>query len=139
MARAEPGMFWDRANVRVIEKPPEMPIARVRYWDLAGTDDESGGKDPAWTAGVLMSQLRDGTVVVEDSARCRRDPGGVEEFFAEVAAADTAAYGRIDQVIEQDPGQAGKFEVATFRKNFPDHDIRSWRPTGDKVTRFARP
>jgi predicted phage terminase large subunit-like protein len=129
-------MFWDRAWITTrLERPPAMPMARLRYWDLGGTED-SRGRDPAYTAGVLMSVQRDGLVIVEDVARCRKDPGGVEEFFGEIAGADAARFGGVEQFIEQDPGQAGKFEISAFQTRFPQHDIGCWRPTGDKVTRF---
>jgi hypothetical protein len=39
----------------------------VRYWDKGGSEDE----DAAYTAGVLMHKLNDGTYVIEDVARGR--------------------------------------------------------------------
>lgn len=137
MATAEPGMFWDRAWVTErLVRAPDLPKYRVRFWDLAATDDESGKKDPAWTCGVRMSMLHDDTIVVEDVARCRKDPGGVIEFLGETMAADKASYGNIDQVIAQDPGQAGKFEIETLASHFKSFNVRGLRETGDKVTRF---
>jgi len=138
MARSEPGMFWDRGWIDdYLDEPPKQVRRRIRYWDLAGTDDESGKKDPAWTCGTLMSETVQGRIVVEDVARCRRDPGGVEDFFEETAAADLERHGRIDQWMEQDPGQAGKAEIHSYRRRFGDRfDVMAIRPSGDKVTRF---
>ncbi len=109
---------------------------RVRYWDLAGTPD-TGDNDPDWTAGVLLTREAD-RKVWEHLSMTRDTPGKVEELVVETARADppgTIVY------IEQDPGQAGKAQVAHYKDLLAaegiacDHMI----PSGPKATRAELP
>jgi phage terminase large subunit-like protein len=56
-----------------IEKLKVLPVfdtskitSSVRYWDKAATDDN---EDAAFTAGVLMHAMKDGTFVISHVAR----------------------------------------------------------------------
>lgn len=135
MARPAPGTYFKRQWVDMVDAPPPGAIRRVRYWDRAGTDDVEGD-DPDFTAGVLMSLGHDYRVTVEHVARCRLNPPETEAFIGWTFAQDKAAHGNIDQVLEQDPGSAGKFELSSYRRKFAEFCVRGRRPTGDKVTRF---
>lgn len=135
MARPAPGMFFKREWVEMVDAPPHGAIVRLRYWDRAATEKKDGN-DPAWTAGVLISLGHDKKVTVEDVVRCRRNPAETEAFIGETFEADKETHGNIDQVLEQDPGSAGKFEIASYRRTFKDYSVRGKRPSGDKVTRF---
>jgi predicted phage terminase large subunit-like protein len=135
MARAAPGMFFKREWCEMTDAPPTDAVLRLRYWDRAASEKKDG-TDPAWTAGVLMSIDRGKMITVEDVARCRRGPAETEAFIGWTFDQDKETHGKIDQVLEQDPGSAGKFEVDSYRRRFKKHSVRGRRPTGDKVTRF---
>jgi predicted phage terminase large subunit-like protein len=136
MARPAPGMFFRRAWVTLLDAPPAPQRARIRYWDRAATEPNKDNQNPDFTAGVLMSQSDNGRVCIEDVARCRREPAETEAFIVEVMKADKEAHGKIPQVLEQDPGSAGKYEVRNYQERYPQFDIQTRHPTGDKVTRY---
>ena len=52
---------------------------RVRYWDLAATEQKEG-VDPDWTAGVLMA-VEDGAYQVQDVQRFREGVKGGEKLY----------------------------------------------------------
>lgn len=135
------------SSVWFAAEDPQPWAHRVRYWDLAGTEPGANNEDPDWTAGVLVAHdptrrrwtLPDGSNIfagrfqVQHVARMRGAPGEVENLILRTARADGP--GTI-QVIEQDPGQAGKSQVAHYRKLL--HSIasfREWRPSGSKIVR----
>lgn len=99
---------------------------RVRAWDLAAT--KGGG---AFTAGVRMS-VSNGTYYIEDVVRLRGSAAEVEAAIRNVARAD----GRATQIsIPQDPGQAGKAQVAAFARALAGYNARFSPETGDKMQR----
>lgn len=135
MARPVPGMFFRREWCQMVDEPPADAVVRLRYWDRAASEDKDGS-NPDFTAGVLVSLDRRHRVTIEDVARCRLEPAETEAFIGWTMAQDKQNCGAIDQVFEQDPGSAGKFEVFSYKRRFTDQHIRGRRPTGDKVTRF---
>lgn len=100
------GLFFKREYFadKFVDAAPAEVLARVRYWDRAATQ---GGGD--WTVGALVSKTPDGLIWVEHAARAQLDPGGVEALLR--TTANTDGHGVI-QCLEQDPGQAGKVEIA---------------------------
>jgi predicted phage terminase large subunit-like protein len=70
----------------------------------------------------------------------RANPGAVEAFIVATAELDAAEFGRgeVLQVLEQDPGSAGVYEIRALVKALRGHAVKAQRPTGDKVTR-AKP
>lgn len=150
MVRAEPGMLFDRRWVTMIDEPPENPFARVRYWDRAGSDDLEA-RNPDRSAGVRMSLLDDGDMVVEHVERFAKGPAETQRRICERARRDVLEVQLREQVIEQDPGNAGKVEVAVYEQLFAELTERddptdrgfslgistkAVRPTGSKVDRF---
>ncbi len=85
---------------------------RVRYWDLAATDD--GGD---WTVGVLLA--RDNTTgmfYVEDVQRFQLSPGERNQRIRAVAEADAARYrNEVLIFIEEEPGSGGKEQTYQFK------------------------
>ena len=80
----------------------------VRAWDLAATA-AGEGRDPDWTAGIKVGRTEAGGFVVLDVRRLRGGPYEVAEAILQTARLD----GRDVQVgLPQDPGQAGKQQVA---------------------------
>lgn len=98
-APREGGMFKVDA-FQIVDMPGSERALTVRYWDKAGTD--GGG---AYTAGVRMSLLEDGTFLIEDVVRGQWSAGKREKIIR-----DTAAHDGSDVTIwmEQEPGSAGK-------------------------------
>lgn len=105
----------------------------VRAWDLAATR-KIGTRDPDWTVGVLMRKTVEGSFVVADVVRFRGGPEIVRQSIINVAAQDGASV-RID--LPQDPGQAGKAQVADFTRALQGYKVTSSPETGDKATRAA--
>lgn len=105
-----------------------VPAARlikrsVRYWDKAGT--EGGG---AYTAGVLMHELHDGTFFVEHVVRGQWSALQREQRIRQQAELDNRVR-MIDTYVEQEPGSGGKESAEnTIRK------LRGFKVYADKVT-----
>lgn len=100
---------------------------RVRGWDLAASKTSTS----AYTAGVRVSMLN-GIYYIEDVARERGSPGDVERLLKATALSDGLSTAIS---IPQDPGQAGKAQVAAFAKLLAGFNVRFSPETGDKMTR----
>jgi predicted phage terminase large subunit-like protein len=146
MARPAPGLFFRRDMFlgKYLGAVPADVIMWVRHWDLAATpsDKDTGvaDKGPDWTAGVLVGIRRDYTYVIADVARARVGPDEVESYVAATADLDAETYGdrKVLQVIEQEPGSAGKIAVHSMMKALRGHWCDYERPTGNKIER-AKP
>ena len=99
----------------------------TRGWDLASTKD--GGD---WTAGGKLGQTPDGRWIIGDVTRLQ---GGAHEVEAAIvnAAGRDGSETRIS--IPQDPGQAGKSQVAYLTSKLGGYAVSSSTESGDKVTR----
>jgi predicted phage terminase large subunit-like protein len=130
--RPAAGLMFKREWFGVVEVPPADVAFRIRYWDRAGTDPEAG-KDPDWTAGVMVSRERGtGLFYVEDVIRFRGQPHEVEKRILNVASQD----GRNVMIgLEQDPGQAGKADVSHLIRALAGYNVKAYPATRDKVTR----
>ena len=141
MARPAPGMFFRRDWFRVVDIPPAV-VARCRYWDRAGTEAPDRRtnelKGPDWTAGLRMARMADGNMLIEHIERFRGEPAEVERRIKAVAERDQQQVGPTVVVLEQDPGQAGKFEAKHYLRELEQYEVRAIPPQGDKITR-ARP
>lgn len=104
-------------------------VRQVRYWDLAGTE---GGGD--WTAGLLLSECSDGNFYVTDVRHAQLSPHGVELLVVATAHEDGP---QVPVYIEQDPGQAGKGQVANYQRlpGLMGYAVRGNLPTGPKDVR----
>lgn len=122
------GMF-PRDRFQFTDHAPAKVRARVRGWDLAATS-----KGGAFTAGVRMSMDSDGRVFVEDMRRLQGS--GIEVERAMIACAQADPPGTIID-IPQDPGQAGKSQVAHLRRKLHGYVVHSSPETGDKSVRAA--
>ena len=103
---------------------------RARYWDLAATS-QSGSNDPDWTVGLKLAWA-DGVFYVEDIVRLRGSPGEVERAIVSTARDDGP---RCRQIIEQEPGSAGKSMVAYYVRQLAGLPVTGWRPSGPKEVR----
>jgi predicted phage terminase large subunit-like protein len=111
---------------------PHQPLAKdivksVRYWDKAGTID--GG---AYTAGVLMHQLKDKRFVVGDVVRGQFGAREREIRIKQTAQVDTQ---RVEIWVEQEPGSGGKESAERTIANLAGFKVRADKVTGAKETR----
>lgn len=137
------GGFFSLASFEVVDVLPELG-RWIRSWDFAATKLEPG-KDPDWTVGakcgIWRPRDKDGVYgaprfVVGDLARWRENPAEQERLVKAVAQLDGR---KVSQVIEQEPGSAGKtvihnwatgplfgWQVLGFKKTGPKEEY--WRP-----------
>jgi predicted phage terminase large subunit-like protein len=108
-----------------------MDAAVVRAWDLAATPTGSNG-DPDWTVGLKLLREQSGRFVVLDLVRLRASPFVVEQTILRTAAEDGVS---VTVGIPQDPGQAGKMQVAALTGRLAGFRVVSSRETGSKWVR----
>lgn len=122
---AEGGLFKpDR--IEVIDALPADAHGFIRGWDLASTTNGD------WTAGPRIGKLKDGRYVIADMVRVREGPDQRDATMLATASRDGTGT-RIS--IPQDPGQAGKTQVAYLTKLLAGYRVSSSPESGDKVTR----
>lgn len=103
----------------------------VRAWDLAATEAGSG-RDPDWTVGIKLGRTMQGALCVLDVVRLRGGPFEVERAIVAAAVADgtDVAIG-----LPQDPGQAGKQQVAYLTGKLAGWRVVASPESGSKLTR----
>lgn len=126
------GGLFQRTDFEIVEAVPAGG-RRVRAWDYAASK-ERPGRQPDWTVGLLMKEVR-GTFYVEDVIRGRWSASKVETILKNTASQDGVAV-TIRQ--PQDPGAAGKADSETKVKLLAGYTVVTKLVTGDKATR-ARP
>jgi predicted phage terminase large subunit-like protein len=129
------GMYFKAHWLPIVDAVPVGAVERIRYWDRAGTGETEAAKrkssDPDWTVGLRLAKHA-GLYTVEDIVRFRGTPGEVEATIARTARADGPA---VQVGLEQDPGQAGKFEVDTYVRKLDGFNVRAYPARQDKITR----
>jgi predicted phage terminase large subunit-like protein len=110
---------------------PPRDLRLVRSWDLAATEAKPG-RDPDWTAGVLMGRDPDGMFWICDVRRTRSTPQAVERLVCATAELDGP---EVEVLIEEEPGSAGKALSQRYARLLAGFHVRFERPTGDKTTR----
>lgn len=131
------GTLFHREWFKVIDQVPDKVeiIKRVRYWDLAATE-EKAGTDPDFTAGCLLGVGDDGRYYVLDMVRFRGSPGDVENTVQQTAEVDGR---RVEIFMEQEPGASGVNTIHHYRRRvLRGFTFKGDRPSGSKVER-ARP
>jgi predicted phage terminase large subunit-like protein len=124
------GSLFPVARVGLSDALPEGS-RMVRAWDLAAT--EAGeGRDPDWTVGLKLAQCPDGRLVVVDVVRLRGGPHEVTQCLVDTAARDGRA---VPVGLPQDPGQAGKQQVAFLTGKLAGHTVLASPETGAKLVR----
>jgi predicted phage terminase large subunit-like protein len=103
----------------------------VRAWDLAATLPGEG-RDPDWTVGIKLTRLASGAVVVTDIVRLRAGPAEVADTIVATASQDGQS---VSIGLPQDPGQAGKQQVAWLAQRLAGYRVKSSPETGAKLTR----
>src|SRR5215831_16954013 len=98
------GMFpIEKITVLSVLPDARDVVSAARYWDKAGT---AGGG--AYSAGVLMLRMRDGTFVVRDVRRGQWSALDRERIIKQTAAIDREHYPFTKIYIEQEGGSGGK-------------------------------
>lgn len=124
------GMF-QRDDFQFVDRAPDDLQAVVRGWDLAASKDKRAAK----TAGVKIGRDRAGRFYVLDARVGQWGPREVETSIVSAARADGPA---CKQDLPQDPGQAGKAQVAYLAGALAGHDFAFSPESGSKEDR-ARP
>jgi predicted phage terminase large subunit-like protein len=121
------GNLFKPDNIPIVEALPKN-MTYVRAWDLAA----SAGKGD-WSVGFKLGMDNDnGRVFIADIVRLRGSYDEVESAIVNTAARD----GKECTIhIPQDPGQAGKGQVAYLTRQLMGYTVVSATVTGDKVTR----
>jgi predicted phage terminase large subunit-like protein len=120
---------------KFLDEVPHDIIRRVRYWDLAATE-ENGGNDPDYTAGVLVGMIRGGEFVVLDAQEFRATPAKRDALVRGKAEEDGRG---VEIHVEQEPGSSGKSQIDYYRRTvLPGFAVYGDKVTGDKITR-AKP
>jgi predicted phage terminase large subunit-like protein len=99
----------------------------VRAWDLGATE---GGGDP--TAGVLLGTMPDGRYLIGDVIHMQKGPHEVEAALKATASRDGRG---IAIYIPQDPGQAGKSQIAYLALQLEGYRVHGQIMSGSKITR----
>lgn len=127
------GLFKNHKITIIDEKDLPKLSVKVRGWDLAATEvTAEGNLKTAYTAGVKMARTLDKRFVILDVKRDRVGPFAVRTLIKNTAADDgRLVYGS----MPQDPGQAGKSQVADFIAMLAGYKYTSSPESGDKITR----
>lgn len=115
-------------NIKVIEELPDEPLIAVRAWDLAAT--EGAG---AYSVGVLLYYAKTSEqFIIGDVKRKQLGAGGVRQMILDTAEEDGTA---VQIILPQDPGQAGKSQVADYIHMLTGYDAKAEAQSGAKETR----
>lgn len=130
--RREEGGLFRADRVDVLEEHPADSAGRVvRAWDLAATASD-GSSDPDWTVGLKLLYEPQGRYVILDIMRLRGSPHEVVQTIVRTAEQDGHEV-RIG--LPQDPGQAGKTQVAFLVGLLGGYQVAHSPETGSKLTR----
>jgi predicted phage terminase large subunit-like protein len=119
------GLFKPDA-IQTVDEIPWGTHHFVRGWDLGASVDG----DP--TAGGKLAVLPDGRYLIADMVKMAGPPHEVEQCLKNTADRDGKGS---RQSIPQDPGQAGKAQIAYLTRILAGHAVISSPETGDKITR----
>lgn len=128
------GQLFDVSRMRFVEMPSgALTEPAVRAWDLAATA-ANGANDPDWSVGVKLSRSSEGTYTILDVVRLQGPPREVEEAILATAALDGP---KVRIGIPEDPGQAGKAQVAYLTGRLAGYNVAASRETGGKTVRAS--
>jgi predicted phage terminase large subunit-like protein len=131
----EKGRMFDRSWFKIVPEIPGRVLSSVRYWDLAATEPRKSGHEPAYTAGVKISQLEDYRYIIESIIRFRKTPRVVEAVIAQTAELDGIS---VPIYMEQEPGSSGVNTIDHYRRTvLPQYAFQADKVTGNKIQRAA--
>lgn len=125
------GQFFQASAFELVEGLPANIRSWCRSWDLAATEAKPN-TDPDWTVGAKVGTLiepltKASRVVVPHVVRFREDPGETDRRIKATAQLDGK---RVPQLIEQEPGSAGKRGI----RHFATQLLFGWRVEGIRKT-----
>ncbi len=103
----------------------------VRAWDLAATV-ANGTNNPDWTVGVKLRLERPGQFLVLDVVRTRGTARDIEQAILAAARTDGPS---VHVGLPEDPGQAGKSQVAHLTGLLAGYHVVASRESGSKIVR----
>ena len=128
-----PGKMFRREKFRIVPVAP-AECWWVRFWDLAGTDEEKAGTNTSWTVGLKMGTDGSGTYYISDVKRAQLDPAGVKQLVIQTAWDPQDGF-EIPIFIEQEGGSSGKAVIDDYIKSLPQFKVEGRHPTGPKIVR----
>ena len=125
----------DQFPIDKVEIIPELPakanvMTVVRYWDKAGTKE--GG---AYSAGVLMARMKDGTFVVCDVRRGQWSALDREKVIKQTASMDRELYPYTKIWVEQEGGSGGTESAEATIRMLAGFSVEADRVSGAKEVR----
>jgi predicted phage terminase large subunit-like protein len=133
-----PGLFF-KANWF---GPPIMPgsipsdVKYIRYWDRASVEASKASQSHSWTVGVKMGHSKTTRLYyISDVVRGQWSPAEVQNRIKLTAERDLVS---TTIVLEEDPGQAGKFEISSYLSHLSGYSVRANRVRQSKMDR-AKP
>lgn len=126
--------LFTTARIVVVEEMPRL-IREVRAWDLAATLPTEG-RDPDWTVGLKLGITEEGHHIVTDIIRIRAGPTEIANLIVSTANQDGP---KTIVGLPQDPGQAGKQQIAWLTQRLAGHRVRASPETGSKLLRATLP
>ena len=119
-------------KLRVIQQFGRSKVTTtVRYWDKAGSDTE----DAAYTAGVRMHSMSDGTFVISHVVRGQWGALEREEKIKAWTETDASEFNSYEVHVEQEPGSGGKESAESTIRMLAGYAVYADRVTGNKVVR----
>lgn len=128
------GSYFPMTAAPILSAIPNDVTHWVRRWDLAATKAGEHNQSPDATAGVLMGKRPNGWVIA-DVRHMREAASDVRRAIRNTADQDKVMLRRLDVVIPQDPGQAGKDQAQSLVLMLSGHSVKSVRETGPKEAR----
>ncbi len=127
--REQTGRMFDPRRLAAVDAVPAGMA--VRAWDLAATDESSGG-NPDWSVGLKLVRTDAGAFCIDDVIRFRRGPAAVAAAIRAAAERDgpEVAIG-----LPQDPGQAGRAQVMYLVQSLAGYRVTATPETGEKAVR----
>ena len=122
----ETGTLFQVGKLETIDAVP-VGTKSVRGWDLAAT---AAAGD--WTCGIRLGIMPDGRYIIEDLVRIQEGPHEVEATIKATASRDGKAV-RIG--LPQDPGQAGKAQIAYLVRGLRGYPVVAKVNSGSKILR----
>lgn len=131
--RPAAGLYFQRSWCNVVDAVP-AGTTFCRGYDLGATVRSAENPDPDSTSSTKIGRMPSGRYIVVDSTNDCLSPAGVGRLIKNMASQD----GKGCKIsIPQDPGQAGKSQVANMKLALSGYNVRSSTETGDKITRFS--
>ncbi len=113
-----------------VDRVPDGPVERVRYWDTAGGTSDSS----CYTAGVLGAKMGP-TVYVEHVVRGRWAPSDRNAVIEDTAKADKGRPGFRKTYFEHGAGDSGIESARALISRLAGYPVESDRVTGNKEER----